>query len=141
MKLKIKKLHPNAKIPSYAHHGDAGFDLYVPESITLQPGDRKTIPLGIAVEIPDGYVGLMFDKSSLSHKQGLKTFGNVIDSGYRGEIHAGLINQSGQVQTLEVGQKIIQMLIMPVMTVDIEEAEILNESKRGDGAFGSSGKY
>ena len=141
MKLKTKKLHPNAKIPSYAHHGDAGFDLYVPESITLQPGDRKTIPLGIAVEIPDGYVGLMFDKSSLSHKQGLKTFGNVIDSGYRGEIHAGLINQSGQVQTLEVGQKIIQMLIMPVMTVDIEEAEILNESKRGDGAFGSSGKY
>lgn len=141
MKLKIKKLHPNAKIPSYAHHGDAGFDLYVPESITLQPGDRKTIPLGIAVEIPDGYVGLMFDKSSLSHKQGLKTFGNVIDSGYRGEIHAGLINQSGQTQTLEAGQKIIQMLIMPVVTVDIEEAEMLNESKRGDGAFGSSGKY
>jgi dUTP pyrophosphatase len=110
MKLKIKKLHPNAKIPSYAHHGDAGFDLYVPEPITLQPGDRKTIPLGIAVEIPDGYVGLMFDKSSLSHKQGLKTFGNVIDSGYRGEIHAGLINQSRQTQTLEAGQKIIQML-------------------------------
>jgi dUTP pyrophosphatase len=141
MKLKIKKLHPNAKIPSYAHHGDAGFDLYVPEAITLQPGDRKTIPLGIAVEIPDGYVGLMFDKSSLSHKQGLKTFGNVIDSGYRGEIHAGLINQSGQTQTLEAGQKIIQMLIMPVMTVDIEEVESLSESKRGDGAFGSSGKY
>lgn len=141
MKLKIKKLHPNAKIPSYAHFGDAGFDLYVPESITLQPGDRKTIPLGIAVEIPDGYVGLMFDKSSLSHKQGLKTFGNVIDSGYRGEIHAGLINQSGQTQTLEAGQKIIQMLVMPVMAVDIEEVEALNESKRGDGAFGSSGKY
>lgn len=141
MKLKIKKLHPNAKIPSYAHSGDAGFDLYVPESITLQPGDRKTIPLGVAVEIPDGYVGLMFDKSSLSHKQGLKTFGNVIDSGYRGEIHAGLINQSGQTQTLEAGQKIIQMLIMPVITVDIQEAEELSESKRGDGAFGSSGKY
>lgn len=141
MKLKIKKLHPNAKIPSYAHHGDAGFDLYVPEPITLQPGDRKTIPLGIAVEIPDGYVGLMFDKSSLSHKQGLKTFGNVIDSGYRGEIHAGLINQSNQTQTLEAGQKIIQMLIMPVITVDIEEVETLSESKRGDGAFGSSGKY
>lgn len=141
MKLKIKKLHPNAKIPSYAHSGDAGFDLYVPESITLQPGDRKTIPLGVAMEIPDGYVGLMFDKSSLSHRQGLKTFGNVIDSGYRGEIHAGLINQSGQTQTLEAGQKIIQMLIMPVITVNIEEAEELSESKRGDGAFGSSGKY
>lgn len=140
MKLKIKKLHPNAKIPSYAHHGDAGFDLYVPEAITLQPGDRKTIPLGIAVEIPDGYVGLMFDKSSLSHKQGLKTFGNVIDSGYRGEIHAGLINQSTLAYTLEAGQKIIQMLIMPVMTVDIVEAETLSESERGAGNFGSTGK-
>lgn len=140
MKLKIKKLHPNAKIPNYAYHGDAGFDLYVPEAITLQPGDRKTIPLGIAVEIPDGYVGLMFDKSSLSHKQGLKTFGNVIDSGYRGEIHAGLINQSGQPQTLEAGQKIIQMLIIPVITVDIEETDTLSESGRGGGGFGSSGK-
>lgn len=140
MKLKIKKLHPNAKIPSYAHHGDAGFDLYVPEAVTLQPGDRKTIPLGLAVEIPDGYVGLMFDKSSLSHKQGLKTFGNVIDSGYRGEVHAGLINQSGQEQTLEAGQKIIQMLIIPVMTVEIEETDTLSESERGAGAFGSTGK-
>lgn len=140
MKLKIKKLHPNAKIPSYAHHGDAGFDLYVPEAITLEPGDRRTIPLGLAVEIPDGYVGLMFDKSSLSHKQGLKTFGNVIDSGYRGEVHAGLINQSGQTQTLDAGQKIIQMLIIPVMTVDIVEADELSPSERGTGNFGSSGK-
>jgi dUTP pyrophosphatase len=140
MKLKIKKLHPDAKIPSYANHGDAGFDLYVPEAITLEPGDRRTIPLGLAVEIPDGYVGLMFDKSSLSHKQGLKTFGNVIDSGYRGEVHAGLINQSGQAQTLEAGQKIIQMLIIPVMRVDIEEADTLSKSERGAGGFGSSGK-
>lgn len=140
MNLKIKKLHPNAKIPSYANYGDAGFDLYVPESITLEPGDRRTIPLGLAVEIPDGYVGLMFDKSSLSHKQGLKTFGNVIDSGYRGEVHAGLINQSGVTQTLEAGQKIIQMLIIPVMRVDIEEANELSPSERGAGGFGSSGK-
>lgn len=140
MSLKIKKLHPNAKIPSYAHRGDAGFDLYVPESVTMNPGDRKTIPLGIAMEIPEGYVGLMFDKSSLSHKYGLKTFGNVIDSGYRGEIHAGLINQSGQTQILEAGQKIIQMLIIPVETVQIVESDTLSESERGDGAFGSTGK-
>ncbi len=138
--LKIKKIHPNAKIPSYAHKGDAGFDLYVPEAVTMNAGDRKTIPLGIAIEIPDGYVGLMFDKSSLSHKYGLKTFGNVIDSGYRGEIHAGLINQSGQTQILEAGQKIIQMLIIPVETVQIVEADTLSDSERGDGAFGSTGK-
>ncbi len=138
--LKIKKIHPNAKIPSYAHKGDAGFDLYVPEQVVMNAGDRKTIPLGIAIEIPDGYVGLMFDKSSLSHKYGLKTFGNVIDSGYRGEIHAGLINQSGQTQILEAGQKIIQMLIMPVETVQIIETDTLSDSERGDGAFGSTGK-
>ncbi len=140
LSLKIKKLHPNAKIPSYAHYGDAGFDIFVPEQVIMEPGDRKTIPLGIAMEIPDGYVGLMFDKSSLSHKYGLKTFGNVIDSGYRGEVHAGLINQSGHTQTLEAGQKIIQMLIIPVETVHIIETEELGESSRGTGAFGSTGK-
>lgn len=140
MKLKIKKLHPNAKTPSYGHKGDAGFDIYVPEAVALEPGERKTIPLGIAMEIPDGYVGLMFDKSSLSHKHGIKTFGNVIDSGYRGEIHAGLINQSGKPYTLEAGHKIIQMLVMPVETVAIEEADELCDSERGDGAFGSTGK-
>ncbi|HEY1037660.1 MAG TPA: dUTP diphosphatase [Candidatus Paceibacterota bacterium] len=138
--LKIKKLHPDLKVPSYAHAGDAGFDLYVPESITLQPGDRKTVPLGIAMEIPDGYVGLMFDKSSLSHKYGLKTFGNVIDSGYRGEIHAGLMNQSDKAYTLEAGQKIIQMLVMPVERAQIIEVEELNETTRGAGAFGSTGE-
>ncbi len=138
--LKIKKLHPNAKTPSYAHYGDAGFDIFVPEQVIMEPGDRRTIPLGIAMEIPDGYVGLMFDKSSLSHRQGLKTFGNVIDSGYRGEVHAGLINQSGQTQILEAGQKIIQMLIIPVETVQIIETDELSESSRGTGAFGSTGK-
>lgn len=138
--LKIKKLHPNAKMPFYAKHGDAGFDLFVPEQVTMEPGDRKTIPLGIAMEIPEGYVGLMFDKSSLSHKQGLKTFGNVIDSGYRGEVHAGLINQSNQTQIIEAGHKIIQMLIIPVETVQIVETESLSESERGTGGFGSTGK-
>lgn len=139
IQLKIKRLHPNAKIPSYARHGDAGFDLYVPEQVTMNPGDRKTIPLGIALEIPDGYVGLMFDKSSLSHKYGLKTFGNVIDSGYRGEIHAGLANQSSKAHTLEAGQKIIQMLIIPVETVDIIETDSLSDTDRGMGGFGSTG--
>ncbi len=140
MQLKVKKLHPNTKIPSYAHYGDAGFDLFVPEAVSLVPGERKTIPLGISMEIPNGYVGLMFDKSSLSHKYGLKTFGNVIDSGYRGEIHAGLINHSDELRTLEAGQKIIQMLIMPVEIVDIIESEVLSETERGHGNFGSSGK-
>ncbi len=82
MEIKIKKLHPDAKIPVFAHAGDAGLDLYVPEAVHLLPGERKSIPLGLAFEIPDGYVGLMWDKSGLSHKHGVKTFGGVIDAGY-----------------------------------------------------------
>lgn len=138
--LKIKKLHKNTKTPYYAHPGDAGFDLFVPEDVTVAPGERKSVPLGIAMEIPDGFVGLMFDKSSLSHKHGLKTFGNVIDSGYRGEIHAGIMNHADKPYTIEAGQKIIQMLIIPVETVDIIETNELGNSARGEGAFGSTGK-
>jgi dUTP pyrophosphatase len=140
MDLKIKKINKEVKTPSYAYGGDAGFDLYLPDAVTLKPSERRSIPLGISMEIPEGYVGLMFDKSSLSHRLGLKTFGNVIDSGYRGEIHAGLINQSDKDQTLEAGQKIIQMLIMPVETVNIIEADELSGTERESGAFGSSGK-
>jgi dUTP pyrophosphatase len=87
MQLKFKKLHPDAKIPSYAYVGDAGLDLYIPEDFLFKQGDRKSIPLGIAIEIPEGYVGILFDKSGLSHKHGLKSYGGIIDSGYRGEIH------------------------------------------------------
>jgi len=139
MQLKFKKLHPNAKVPSYAYRGDAGMDLYVPENTLIKVGERKTIPLGIAMEIPDGHVGLMFDKSSLSHKHGLKTYGNVIDSGYRGEIHVGIMNLSDKDYELKIGDKIIQMLIMPVFQVDIVVVDELTESDRGHGNFGSSG--
>jgi dUTP pyrophosphatase len=139
MQLKLKKLHPDAKVPSYAYRGDAGMDLYVPENIIIKVGERKTIPLGIAIEIPDGYVGLMFDKSSLSHKHGLKTYGNVIDSGYRGEIHVGIMNLSDKDYELKTGDKIIQMLIMPVFQVEVVVVDELSGSDRGDGNFGSSG--
>lgn len=139
MQLKFKKLHKDAKVPSYAYKGDAGMDLYVPENITIRVGERKTIPLGIAIEIPDGHVGLMFDKSSLSHKHGLKTYGNVIDSGYRGEVHVGIMNLSDKDYELKTGDKIIQMLIMPVFQVEVVVVDELSESDRGDGKFGSSG--
>jgi len=140
MKLKIKKLHPNAKVPSYAHAGDAGFDLYIPEKLTILPNERKTVAIGLAMEIPDGYVGLLFDKSGLAHKHGIQTFGGVIDSGYRGEFFAGLTNCSDKPYTFEAGDKIIQMLVMPVQKVDIEVADELSDSERGHGGFGSSGK-
>ena len=140
MKLKIKKIHPDAKIPHFAHPGDAGMDLYVPETVHLLPGERKSIPLGLAFEIPDGYVGLMWDKSGLSHKHGVKTFGGVIDAGYRGEIHAGVMNLSDTPYTFEKGHKIVQILIQSVEHPKIIEVDELSESERGTGAFGSTGK-
>lgn len=140
MKLKIKKLKEGAKLPSYAHRGDAGFDLYIPEDLTIQPGERLSIPLGLAIEIPEGHTGLLLDKSGLSHKHGLKSFGGVIDAGYRGEFHVGIMNLSDKAYSFSKGDKIIQMLIMPVVHADIIESDELSESERGTGAFGSSGK-
>lgn len=139
MQLKFKKLHPNAKIPSYAYAGDAGLDLYVSEDLVLKKDERKSIPLGIAVEIPEGYVGILFDKSGLSHKHGLKSYGGIIDSGYRGEIHVGMMNLSDKDYEFEAGDKIIQILIMPVLKAEVVECEELSDSGRGEGAFGSSG--
>jgi dUTP pyrophosphatase len=140
MILKIKKLHPDAKIPEFAHDGDAGMDLYVPETVSLKPGERKSIPLGLAFEIPPGYVGLMWDKSGLSHKHGLKTFGGVIDAGYRGEVHAGIMNLSDTLYIFEKGHKIVQLLIQPIEHPTIAEVEELSSSERGAGGFGSTGK-
>lgn len=140
MQIKIKKLHPDLRIPSYAHPGDAGFDLFCNEKVTLEPGERKSIPLGLAVEIPDGYVALLFDKSRLSHIHGLKCFGGVMDSGYRGEYAVGLMNLSDKPYTFEKGDKIVQMLVMPVIRGVIEEVDELSDSSRGTGGFGSSGK-
>ncbi|HEY9583631.1 MAG TPA: dUTP diphosphatase [Candidatus Paceibacterota bacterium] len=140
MKIKIKKLHPLAIIPTYAHAGDAGMDLYTVEPCELEPGERKSLPLGIAVEIPEGYVGLVWDKSGLSHKYGIKNFGGVIDSGYRGEIHAGIMNLSDKFFRFDKGHKIAQLLIQKIEKVEFDEVLNLTETTRGDKGFGSSGK-
>ncbi len=139
MQLKFKKIHPNAKIPSYAYTGDAGLDLYIPEDLLFKKKERKSIALGIAIEIPEGYVGILFDKSGLSHKHGLKSYGGIIDSGYRGEVHVGMMNLSDKDYEFKAGDKIIQILIMPVLQAQVVECEQLSESDRGEGAFGSSG--
>jgi dUTP pyrophosphatase len=140
MKIKIKKLHSDAIIPKYAHPGDAGMDLYTVEAFELKPGERKSIKLGIAMEIPSGYVGLIWDKSGLSHKYGLKTLGGVIDSIFRGEIQVGVINLSTEPIKFEKGHKIAQLLIQKVESVVLKEVDELSDSSRGDGGFGSTGK-
>lgn len=140
MRINIKKLHPDAIIPKHGHPGDAGVDLYAIEPIELEPGERKSIPLGIAIEIPEGYVGLLWDKSGLSHKYGIKSFGGVIDSGYRGEVHAGIMNLSDKFFRFEKGQKIIQMLVQKYEPLEFIETDELSDTVRGDGRFGSTGK-
>lgn len=140
MKIKIKKLRDDAIIPSYANKGDAGMDLYTVESFDLEPMERKTIPLGFAVEIPTGYAGLIWDKSGLSHKYGIKTFGGVIDSSYRGEWHVGVMNLSNRFFRFEKGQKVAQLLIQKIETVELKETKTLSNTERGQKGFGSSGK-
>lgn len=115
-------------------------DLFAAEPFELEPGERKSIALGVAIEIPEGYVGLVWDKSGLSHKYGIKQFGGVIDSGYRGEIHAGVMNLSDKVFSFEKGHKIGQLLIQKVEQVDVEEVTELSDSERGDNWLGSTGR-
>ncbi|MFA6315380.1 MAG: dUTP diphosphatase [Candidatus Paceibacterota bacterium] len=140
MNLKVKKLHQNAKIPSYAHQGDAGMDIFTLERTVLKLGERVAVKTGISMEIPDGYVGLVWDKSGIAIHEGLKIIGGVIDSGYRGEIMIGVINLSDREYTFEAGHKIAQMLIQKIESPEIEEVDGLSETERGHGGFGSTGK-
>jgi len=140
MELKVKKLSENAIVPNYAHPDDAGFDLYSVEAIEISPMSRVQVATGIALEIPIGYVGLVWDKSGLSHKHGLKTLGGVIDSGYRGEVKVGLTNLGSETYLLEKGHKIAQMIIQQQESCEIIEVSELSETSRGDKGFGSTGK-
>ncbi len=139
-KIKIQKINANAKTPNYAHQGDAGLDLYsAEENYVLKPGERKGFLTGIKMEIPDGCVGLIWDKSGLAAKYGIKTMAGVIDSTYRGEVIVMLINFGNKEYLVEKNAKIAQMLIQKIERAEIEVVEDLNITKRGDGGFGSTG--
>ena len=143
MKIKIKKLNPAARVPSYAHHGDAAMDFFALEETILKPGIQVAVKTGISMEIPHGYAGLIWDKSGLAIKEGIKTIGGVIDAGYRGEIMIGMINLSNKPYTIEAGHKIAQMLIQKIEACEVEEVGELADlsgSARGQKGFGSTGK-
>jgi dUTP pyrophosphatase len=140
MILKIKKLDPDAILPSFAHPGDAGLNIYANETVTLLSGQSAKIKTGIAMEIPEGYVGLMWDRSSMAINHRIKSLGGVIDSGYRGESLLGLINLGDEPYTIEKGHKVMQMLIQKVEAPEIIEVAELTETSRGEGDFGSTGK-
>jgi dUTP pyrophosphatase len=139
--IKIKKLSHEARVPSYAHPGDAGFDLFASADTVLPQSVPVQVSTGISLEIPKGFVGLIWDKSGLSHKYGLKTLGGVVDSGYRGEILVGIINLGPRKVTIKKGEKIAQMLIQKVKTVTFSKTKKnLSKTKRGGAGFGSTGK-
>lgn len=141
MEISIKKLHPEAKIPSYAHEGDAGMDLFSVVDIDIPAGSHVSCPTGIAIRIPDGYAGLIWDKSGLSHGHALKTLGGVMDCGYTGEYKIGLINLGRETYRISKGQKIAQLLIQEVKRPDIVPVDDLGVTSRGEKGFGSSGSF
>ncbi|MBR6572967.1 MAG: dUTP diphosphatase [Clostridia bacterium] len=143
MELRIKKLNSSAVIPSYGSASAAGADLYACEGaeVTIQPGETKLIHTGIAMEIPEGYVGLVYARSGIAVKRGLAPANKVgvIDSDYRGEIMVAIHNHSGEEQTIADAERIAQIVITPYLTVDFTLAEELDETDRGVGGFGSTG--
>jgi len=139
LKIKIQKVK-NVTLPNYAYKGDAGMDLYsAEESYVLKPGKRKDFATGIKMEIPEGYAGLIWDKSGLAIKYGIKTMAGVIDSTYRGEIAVVLINLGNKDYEVKKNAKIAQILIQKVEQGEIEEIGDLDGTRRGERGFGSTG--
>ena len=138
--LKVKRIHPEAKLPSYGHVGDAGLDLFSVADHDLAPGEVYSVPTGIQVAIPEGHVGLVWDKSGIS-LQGIHRLAGVVDAGYRGEVRVVLINLSGEAFSVRRGMKIAQMLVQPVASVGIVETDELDDTSRGEGGFGSTGLF
>ena len=142
--MRVKKLHPAAKLPTYGSEGAVGADLYacLEETVTIQPGEVYWVPTGIALEVPAGCAGLVYARSSLGAKRGLAPANKVgvIDPDYRGEIKVVLLNHSKQPQTLAPGERVAQFVITPVLQPRYEEAEELSDTDRGTGGFGSTGK-
>ena len=141
LKVKIKKLAEEAKVPKVEHHGDAGFDLYANENTALKPGERKLISTGIAMSFEKGYEAQVRPKSGLAIKHGLSLVNTpgTIDSGYRGEVKVILINHGEEEYLVEKGKKIAQVVFNKIEEPEIEEVEDLDETTRGEGGFGSTG--
>jgi len=140
MELRVKRIHPEAKLPVYGHPGDAGLDLFSVVDRELAPGEVFAVPTGIQVAVPAGHVGLVWDKSGISLK-GVHRLAGVVDSGYRGEVQVVMINLGAAPFAVRKGMKIAQMLVQPVATVSVIECEALDGTSRGEGGFGSTGLY
>jgi dUTP pyrophosphatase len=139
LKIKINKLRPNVKLPAYALEGDVGMDIFSDEDVVIKQGEKHIFATGFALEYPEGYCTLIWDKSGLSSK-GLKVFGGVFEHTYRGEYMICLRNLGNSDYEFKKGDKIAQMLVQPIVSAELEEVEELSESVRGEGRHGSTGK-
>ncbi len=142
MEVRIKRLDADLPLPRYAHEGDAGLDLYAAEDAEIEPGHRLLVPTGIAVAIPEGYAGFVQPRSGLALRHGLSLVNTpgLIDSHYRGEIKVIAVNLDPATPiSIARGDKIAQLVIQPVARVRLVESEELDETRRGEGGFGSTG--
>lgn len=144
--VKIKKLKPNAAIPTYGSINAAGADLYacIDSALVVRPGETVLVPTGLSMELPEGYAGLIYARSGLASKKGLAPANKVgvIDSDYRGEVLVALHNHSPEgsgAAVVEPGERIAQLVIAPYVMGIFEETDALSDTKRGEGGFGSTG--
>ena len=142
IKVKVQKLHPDAFLPVFGSEYAAGADLKSIETRTLQPGETALIHTGLSLEIPEGYGGFLFARSGLATKRGLAPANKVgvIDADYRGELLMSMLNHSGIPQTIEKGERIAQLVLLPFLAAEYIEAESLSDTARGGNGFGSTGR-
>ncbi len=143
MELRVAKLKEDAVLPTRAHEGDAGLDLYACEPAHIGPGERWSVGTGIALEIPAGHAGLVLPRSGLAREHGIALVNSpgLIDAGYRGEVRVLLLNTDpAEIFRVQAGDRIAQLVLAPIALADPVAVESLSESARGDGGFGSSGR-
>ncbi len=142
--LRIKKLRDNAQMPIYGSEWAAGADMYaaIDEAVTIEPNETKFIPTGLAFEIPEGYAGFIYARSGLACKKGLAPANKVgvVDADYRGEVMVALHNHGKEAQIVEAGERIAQMIIAPFITANFIFSDELDDTVRGAGGFGSTGR-
>lgn len=144
MEIKIKKIKPDAVIPTRGSSSAAGYDLYacIENDIVIKPNENVKIGTGLAIAVPDGYFGAIFARSGLAAKQNLRPANcvGVADSDYRGEYIVALHNDSNESRIIKRGERIAQLVVMPFLPVEFLEVDELDETARGEGGFGSTGK-
>jgi dUTP pyrophosphatase len=143
VKIPLRRLDPELSLPQRAHPGDAGIDLRSAETVKIPPEGWLSVGTGVAVAIPDGHVGLVSPRSGLAARHGIGVANGpgIVDAGYRGELRVLLINHGGETVAIERGERIAQLVVVPMTEIEFDEVDELPPSSRGDGGFGSSGRH